>query len=189
MRRRRREDVSRVEGSRHLRQAVALGRKLVRRGDAELVRGEHQQAVVGTDEQPPVLRRDRDRATIAADAGVDDGEVHADRLVARRVPQNDRALEHRLRLDAVRDVDDAHLGRDACDHAVTGADEIVLQPEIGEERDDGHRADFIRSETAATRPARSCVGASATTRRPASPAIRVVSGPIVTAGAEPPMPA
>ena len=182
MRRRRREHVARVEGARDLGQAVALVRELVRRVDTELVRREHQQPVVRADEQPPVGGGDGDRAAISADAGVDDREVHADRLVARRVAQDERALEDGLRLDAVRDVDDAHVGRDARDHPVTRPDEVVLQPEVGEEGDDGHGADFIRSRTAATSPARSCVAASAATRRPHARATRLVSGPIVTAG-------
>ena len=52
-----------------------------------------------------------------------------------RVRQHERALQHCLRRDAVRHVDHASVGGDPCHHAVARADEVVLQPEVGEERD------------------------------------------------------
>ena len=130
----------------------------------------------------PSPRAHRNRATRAADPGIDDRKVHADRQVRERVTQHDRALQHRLRLDAVRHVDHAHVGRDARHHAVARPDEVVLQPEVGQERDRAHvRPESITSRTAATRPSRSCVAASAATSSPTDRATRVVSGPIVTA--------
>ena len=51
-----REDVARMERARDLRQPVARVGELVRRRDAELVGREHQQAVVGADEEPAVDR-------------------------------------------------------------------------------------------------------------------------------------
>ena len=69
----------------------------MRRVDAGLVGGEHQQAVVGADEDAPVAGAHRDGAAVAADAGIDDGEVHADRHVRHRVAEHERALEDRLR--------------------------------------------------------------------------------------------
>ena len=75
---------------------------------------------------------------MAADARVDDGEVDADRHVRQRVGEHERPLQHRLRRDPVGDVDDLGLRRDPLDHAVAGADEVVLEPEVGEERDE-HR--------------------------------------------------
>src|SRR5581483_1126847 len=115
------------------------------------------------------------------------GEVDADGQVRNRVAQDDRTLQHRLRRDAVRHVDHARVGRDARDHAVAGADEVVLQSEVGEEGDDRQGVESITSRTAATRPSTSCVRASATTVNPADDATRVVSGPIDTAGAAPPI--
>ena len=113
MRGRRREDVARVKGARDVGQAVALVDELVRDVDLELLRREDQQAVVGADEHAPVNGAHGDRAAFAADARIDDREVHADRHVDGRVAQHERALEHRLRLDAVRDVDHARVRRDA----------------------------------------------------------------------------
>src|SRR5439155_24662048 len=98
----------------------------------------------------------------------------------QRIREHERALEHALRLDPVRDVDALDLGRDPLHHSVAGADEVVREPEVGEERDEHCQREA--TPTAATRPSRSCVAASATTRRPASSATFVVCGPMVTAG-------
>ncbi len=134
----RREHVARVKGAGDLGQAIALVLERVHRHDAELVGGERQQPVVRPDEQPAVGGLHGDRSAIASDVGIDDGEVHADRHVAGRVAQDERALEDGLRRDAVRHVDHAGVGRDPGDHSVTGADKVVLQPEVGQERDHGH---------------------------------------------------
>jgi hypothetical protein len=72
---------------------------------------------------------------VAADSRVDDRQVHADRHVRERVAEHERALEHLLRRNPVCDVDDLRVGSDPLDHAVAGADEVVLQPEVGQERD------------------------------------------------------
>src|SRR5215211_2046079 len=106
--------------------------------------------------------------------------MNADRHVRKRVSQDERALQHALRRDPVRDVDDLRLRSDALDHTVAGPHEIVLETEVGQERDD-HDGGTIR-RTASTRPSRSCVSASATTSTPAAAA--VVCGPMETAGAE-----
>src|SRR4029079_18622145 len=76
------------------------------------------------------------RPARSADAGIDDGEMDAERHVGERVREHQRALEDAARPDAVRDVDDAGVGCDARDHPVAGADEVVLQPEVAEEGDD-----------------------------------------------------
>ena len=62
--------------------------------------------------------------------------VHANRHVRDRVREHERALHDRARGDPVRDVDDLHVGRDPLDHAVTGSDEVVPQPEVAQERDE-----------------------------------------------------
>src|SRR5262249_59794039 len=70
------------------------------------------------------------------------------------------------------------------------AGKAVLRAEVGEEGDVGvHRAatSWRARSTAATRPSRSCVSASTATLRPTERATRLVSGPIVTAGAAPPI--
>jgi hypothetical protein len=133
-----REDIAGVERVRDVRQAVALGRQLVRRIDAELVGDERQQPVVGADEHAAVVRPQCDRAAVAAHSRIDHREVHAGRHVRGRVPENERALQHRLGRDPVRDVDHPRVRGDAGDHAVAGPDEIVLEPEIGHEGDDAH---------------------------------------------------
>ena len=107
----------------------------------------------------------------------------------------ERALGHRHRPDAVRDVDDLRVGGDPLHHAAADAGVVVLDAEVGEEGDvlvHGHvlpapapsRRGVDRVEqalevvTARPRP------------RPSSPterATRVVSGPMLTAGASPPI--
>ena len=157
--------------------------------DSGVVGRKQQEPVVGADERATVARSNRDSPAVPADIGIDDGEMHPDGQVRNRVAEDDRALEHRLGRDPVRDVDHPDLGSDPGDHAVAGADELVLQAEVGEECDHRHPWDSIRSRTAPTRPSRSCVAASTATVSPTERATREVSGPIVTAGASPPTPA
>ena len=65
--------------------------------------------------------------------------------IGERVREHDRPLQHAVRLDPVRDVDDLDLGRDPLHHAMAGADEVVLEPEVGQERDQHVRAKLIDS--------------------------------------------
>ena len=119
-------------------------------------------------------------APIAADPGIDDGEMDALRQVRKRVREHERALEDALRLDAVRDVDDLGLRRDPLHHAVAGPDEIVLEPEVGQERDQ-HVSPTLTNRP----PRRGRRGrASSPPRRPGGrrSASRVVCGPIETTG-------
>jgi hypothetical protein len=62
--------------------------------------------------------------------------------VRDRAGEDERALEHGARRDPVRDVHDLHVRGDSLDHAVADADEVVLKPEVREERDEAepHRA-------------------------------------------------
>src|SRR5205085_2488020 len=140
-----------------------------------------EQAVVGPYVSPALDITKRHWSTHAADAGVDDREMDAGRHVLERRRENERTLEHLVRLDSVRDVDDLDVGRDPLHHPVAGADEVVFEAEVGQEGDE-HAA----SLTAARSPSRSCVSASATTRSPARSAARVVCGPIDTAGTSTP---
>jgi hypothetical protein len=71
-------------------------------------------------------------------ARVDDREMDALREERKRVREHERALQHAVPRDSVRNVDDLRLGRDPLDDAVAGADEVVLEPEVGQERDE-HR--------------------------------------------------
>ena len=88
-----------------------------------------------TNRRPSPLRRAIARRE-AADSGIDDREVNALGKVRERVREHERALEHALRLDPVRDVDDLDLRRDPLHHSVAGADEVVLEPEVGQEGDE-----------------------------------------------------
>ena len=103
-----------------------------------------------------------------------------DRHVGKRVGEDERTLQDPLRGDAMGDVDDLDVGRDSLDDAVTGACEVVLEPEVGQERDEAIRDEA--SLTAAVRPSRSCVSASATTSSAPARACAEVTGPIVTQG-------
>ena len=96
------------------------------------------------------LLRQGERTAAATYAGIDDGEMDAGRHERKRVRQHERPLEHMTRPDPVRDVDHASVGSDRCDHAVARADEVVLQPEVGQEGDD-HGVE----RNASTRPSRS----------------------------------
>ena len=76
--------------------------------------GGQQQAVVGADEDAVLLGgAQRDGAPLGADLGVDDREVDAGREVRQRAAQDERAGADVVARDAVRDVDDARVGRDA----------------------------------------------------------------------------
>ena len=86
-------------------------------------------------------------------------------------------MQDLLPRDPMRDVDDLRLRSDPLDHAVTGADEVVLKPKVAQEGDE-HAAEPI----AARSPATSCVAASRTTSTPASVAACVVNGPMLIAG-------
>ena len=61
----------------------------------------------------------------------------------------ERALQDPPGPDAVRDVDDLHVRRDRLDHAVTRADEVVLQAEVGQERDEHGITDWRHATSAA----------------------------------------
>ena len=111
-------------------------RELVRRLDpAQPLGCGDEQAVVGADVEPSVAAAQRDGAAVAADLRVDDREVDADRHVRQGVGQRGRAFDDRLRPDPVGHVDHLRARRDALDDAVADADEVVLEPEVGEEGD------------------------------------------------------
>ena len=140
-----------MEGPRDgLQRVVGVG-ELVRLGNATeaLGRGQ-QQPVVRADVQPSFAVAQRERAAATAHAGVDDREVDAGRHVRQRVREHERSLQDVAGPDTVRDVDHASLGRDRRDHAVTRADEVVLQAEVGQEGDD-----HGRERNASTSPSRS----------------------------------
>jgi hypothetical protein len=101
--------------------------------------------------------------------------MDSDGHVRQRARKNERALKDVRRRDPVRDVDDVGLGRDPLDDAVAGADEVVLEAEVGQEGDEGGNA---ASLTASTRPSRSCVAASATTRKPLAQAAATIARPV-----------
>ena len=91
VRRRRREEVAAVEGPRDRVERVLGVRELVRLVDpAERVGRRQEQPVVGPDEQPAVAGPQRERPAMAADAGIDDGEMDAVRHVRERVAEHER---------------------------------------------------------------------------------------------------
>ena len=150
-----REDVAAVKRARDVLERVRRVRELVRGLDPRPLGRRQQEAVVRPDVEPPLLVTQRERPPGGADSGVDHREMHADGEVRERVREHERALQHLLRRDAMRDVDDLRLRRDPLDHAVARADEVVLKPEVAQEGDE-----HAREVTAATRPATSCVSAS-----------------------------
>ena len=70
--------------------------------------------------------------------------------VRERVRQHERSLQHVAGAHPMGDVDHAGVGGDRRDHAVTRADKVVLQPEVGQEGDDHER-----ERNASTSPSRS----------------------------------
>ena len=130
---------------------------------AEPLGRRQQQPVVGADVQPALAVAQRERPARAADARVDDREVHAGRHVRERVREHERALEHAAGPDAVRDVDDLRVRRDPLHHAVARADEVVLQAEVGQEGDEHQR-----ELTASTQAVEVVSLATATTSRPSA---------------------
>jgi hypothetical protein len=158
LRRDRREDVAAVERGRHRFEPVRRARHIRRELDAAAaLPRQAEQAVVGTYQDAPVRSAQRDRTPLGPHLGVDDGDVHADRHVGQRVAQHERAVAHRVAADAVRDVHDVDVGIDRADHAVADADEVVVAPVVGEQRDDHGRTS---STIARTRPSMSCRSAS-----------------------------
>ena len=136
MRRRGREQIAAVERPRDGLERVLGVRELVSGDDPCPARGRQEQPVVRADVLPALPVLERERPPRAADPGIDDREMDADGHVADRVREHERTLEHRLRRDAVRDVDDLRLRGDALHHPVTRSDEVVLKTEVGQERDE-----------------------------------------------------
>ena len=177
------EHVAAVEGGGDRLEPPGRGGDLDRGSNpAEPLRGREQQPVVRPDEQPLVLGRlDRDRPPRAADLGVDDGEMDAARRVRQRTGQRQRALDHAVARDPVREVDDADLGRLPGDHGVDDADELVGRAVVRQERHRAHRAgDYARASatSAATRPSGVCGSASRSGSIPAARSAALVAGPI-----------
>ena len=90
-----------------------------------------------------VVRRDEivffgaghDRATGAANAGIDYHQMDcACRKIRVSVRQGQRAVENIERLHGMADVDDFGIGRDVEDHSLNAADKMVVEPEIGSQR-------------------------------------------------------
>ena len=139
VRRGRAEEVPPVERPRDRLERVLRVRQLVRCRDPGAAGRGKQKPVVRADVEPAVPVAERKRPPRTADAGVDDREVHADRHVADRVGEHERALQHRLGRDAVRDVDDLRVRGDGLHHAVARPHEVVLEPEVAQERDEHER--------------------------------------------------
>ncbi len=136
VRRGRREQIAAVKGARDRLERVGGVRELVGVVDPRALGRRQQQAVVRPHEATAFRVTQGERAAVAADTRIDHREMNADGHVRQRVGEDERPLQHRLRRDPMRDVDDLGIRCEALDHAVAGADEVVLEPEIGEERDE-----------------------------------------------------
>ena len=79
----------------------------------------------------------------------------------------------------MRDVDHLDVGRDALDDALAGADEVVLEAEIGQEGDEPARCDELNRFDQAVPVVGLGLGDDAQAEAPAS---AVVAGPIETQG-------
>src|SRR6266511_6263508 len=132
-----REHVATMEGRRDRLERVLAVRDLVCGLDlAELLGRRNKEAVVGADVEPAVGAAQGERAPLAADSGVDNGEVNSFREVGKRVREHERTLQDALWLDPVRDVDDLDVWRDSLHDRVTRADEVVCEAEVGQEGDE-----------------------------------------------------
>jgi len=99
-------------------------------------RSRHQEPVVRADEEALVTSSQGERAALAPDSWIDDREVNALGHIRQRVAEDEGALEDVLRRDPVRDVEDLDLGRDPLHHSVARADEVVLEAEVRQERNE-----------------------------------------------------
>jgi hypothetical protein len=107
---------------------------------ARQVEAESEEPVVRADEVV-AARGDRDRTPGAADAGIDDGQVHG---AAREPPprglEQERAAADVLRGHRVGEVDEPRPRVDAEQHALDDPDVPVVEAEIGEQGDHAARA-------------------------------------------------
>ena len=131
-----REEIATMERSRDRVERVLGVGELVRLLDAATARCRHEQPVVRPDVQPTFGVAQYESPSRPAHAGIDDREVNADGHEADRVREHQRPLQDGRRRDPVGDVDDLRLRRDALDHAVAGAHEVVLQTEVAQEGDE-----------------------------------------------------
>ena len=125
-------------------------------------------------DQPALAGAQRDGAARAADARVDDGEMHAGGRERQRASEPPGAGADVLRRDAVAEVDDADVRRDPRDHAMDHADVLVADPVVGEERE--HHC----ASSAAIRPSGVCGSASMSGSAPWARSSALVAGPIET---------
>jgi len=96
---------------------------------------EGEEAVVGTN-AVVLLGLDEEWAARGAYAGIDDGDVDgALGEIAPGLIEKEGSLGNGVGGDFVSDVDDGGFGRDGGDDAFEGADEVVSEAEVSEERD------------------------------------------------------
>jgi hypothetical protein len=96
-----------------------------------------KQAVVRPDQPVTARHLEGDRTPLGPDAGIHDREVHADRLVRQRRPQQERPVAHAEGSGSVGEVVDPGLRQDRPDHAPAGGRRGVA--EVGEEADERWR--------------------------------------------------
>src|SRR5262249_60462046 len=119
------EEITAVEGPRNAFERILGIRKFmdgvdaaepIGSGDEWAVRRAHEKATVAASQRQGTAR--------AANAGIDYRKVNSNRHVSGCVRKHQRALEHLLRRNPVRDVDDLHLRGDRLDHSVAGPHEV-----------------------------------------------------------------
>ena len=134
-------------------EAVARVRELVRGGDhLRSSAASISRPLSGPTRARAVPGADRDRAPFAADAGIDHREVHAD-AAGTASGWRGRARPAVTACGGMPCVSRSSRAsrRDPRDHAVTGADEVVLQPEVGQE---GDRTVTLSPSSRVSRPQR-----------------------------------
>ena len=138
------ERVTPVERPRDRLERVGGVGELPRLDDPGALGGGEQQSVVGPDEEPTLRVLQGERPPRAADAGVDDREVHPAGMYGS-VLERTRA-PWRTAVGGIPWVPSITRasGRDPRDDAVARPDEVVLEAEVGEEADD-HRPASLRS--------------------------------------------
>src|SRR5665647_2303592 len=143
-----------------------------------------------------------DRAVHLAvvDPGVDHREMHGPvGQVRQRVAEHEGPGQHVALRQPMGDVDDAHVGRDACDHAAAHAGKVVgVTVVTGEAEWSAHGRNLRRcarrrnvwglrwrqarpqavAAIAATSPAAVCSAASTATGSPSSRSVSLVTGPM-----------
>jgi hypothetical protein len=100
------------------------------------VDGVHHKAVVWAYEHRPGGTSNGDRLSVGPNAGIHDRKVYGVRQEPNRLFENDRSVPYVMAKDVVVEVDDLEPWCYPEHHPVAHADELVLEPVVGQERDE-----------------------------------------------------